>query len=263
MSSHCNLMKSKLALLSLYLFLPAIMIAQSTSNKQPTAKEQFSSLEVTTGYSMVLGDYGSSVEGSDKAGYAGNGWLAQLTFDWIGKHHFGLAIQYTFQQNPYKEEAKTVSPDEVHDSSYFLGPGKWSNNYLMIGPVFLTTIKKLQIDAKILVGVILASGRTFTTTNPSSKENNSNTATGLAYQLSAGVGYALSKNFILKVNLSYLGGYPSKKKQYGAQLIGYEQYKDPVSGIVILKPVYSAPAEYNIKKVVSALNPGIGLIYKF
>lgn len=256
-------MKSKLALVVFFLFLSFIILAQSNNQEQSSGIERNSALEVTTGYSMALGDYGSSVEGSDRAGYAENGWLAQLTFDWMGRHHFGLAIQYTCQQNSFKDEAKTVYPEGVHDSSYFLGPGRWTNNYLMIGPVFLRTIKKLEIDAKILIGVLLASGRTFTTTNPSSKENNSNTATGVAYQLSVGIGYAFSKHFALKVNLSYLGGSPSKKKQYGAQLIGYEDYKDPVSGIVIQKPVYSAPVEYTIKKVVSTLNPGIGLVYKF
>jgi len=226
-------------------------------------KKKNSILEFYAGYSIATGEYSSTDIASEKSGYAGYGWLAQLTYDWMGSHDFGLAIQYTFQKNPFKEEAESVHPEGIHDSLYFLGPGSWNNNYLMIGPAYMKTFNKILVDVKILAGAVISSGRTFSTTNPSNHENSSNTATGFAFQLSAGVGYLLTGHLALKINFNYLAGWPSKKKQYDAQFIGYDSYKDPVSGHVILKPVYSAPAEYTINRIISTLNPGIGLVYKF
>ncbi len=263
MLTHKDRMKSIFTLFCFLLFFQALTFAQIPGTEPMPAKDRNMALEFSAAYTFALGDYGKTDNGNDLSGYAGNGWLAQVTFDWVGSHHFGLAIQYAYQQNRFRDDANNVYPEGVHDSTYFLGPGKWTNNYLMIGPLFLTTVKKLQVDAKVLIGVMLSSGRIFTTTDPSTAENNANTATGFAFQLSAGLGYAFSKHFAVKANLSYLGGFPSKKRQYGAQMIGYENYKDPVTGIVTQKVVYSAPAEYTIKKVVSTLCPGIGFIYKF
>ena len=40
-----------------------------------------------------MGNYAVVDKENDKAGYATNGWQLQLTFDWIGKKDFGVAIQ--------------------------------------------------------------------------------------------------------------------------------------------------------------------------
>ncbi len=73
-----------------------------------------------------------------------------------------------------------------------------------------------------------------------------------------------SNHFALKFNIGYLAGWPSKTKTYGQQLLGYDEVIDPDTGIVIgYVPIYSAPAEYAIKKVISTLNPSLGAVFRF
>jgi hypothetical protein len=156
-----------------------------------------------------------------------------------------------------------VFPNGIPDS---LGSGAWSNHYLMAGPVFMKTIGRIHIDAKVLGGAIISSSANFNTPNPTDTagfSSNENIATGFAYQLSAGVGYAFSSHIALKFNLNLMGGWPGASRSYGSQLIGYEEYKDPITGIKYFTPVYSAPVEYEIKKVVTTLNPSLGLVYRF
>jgi hypothetical protein len=78
-----------------------------------------------------------------------------------------------------------------------------------------------------------------------------------------GIGYAISPHFAVKFNLNLLGGWPTKNKQYEARFIGYVNYKDPETGIWYPKAIYSAPVTYEIKKVVTTLNPSLGVVYTF
>jgi hypothetical protein len=213
---------------------------------------------------MVMGDYGAVDKSNKKSGYATNGWQFQLTFDWMGTKDFGLAIQYTFQKNPLKDSAEFIVPDGWTNGT--LGTGSWSNHYLLAGPVFMKVFGKIHVDAKILGGVIVSSSSNFNTPNPTDSTGlkmDKNLGTGFAYEISAGVGYAFSPQIALKFNLSLMGGWPGKNRQYGSQLTGYEKYTDPVTGISYQRPVYSAPIEYEIKKVVFTLNPSLGLVYRF
>ncbi|MDP1621022.1 MAG: outer membrane beta-barrel protein [Bacteroidales bacterium] len=234
---------------------------QDLSEAKPPVNDRNKGLEVSAGYSVALGSYASFDKQNKKSGYATGGWQVQITFDWMGKKYFGLALQYTFQRNPMKNAATLVFPNGIPDS---VNPGSWSNNYLMAGPVFMKRINRLQIDAKVLGGVLFSSGASFNTPDPvTSGKSNINVATGFAYQISAGVGYTISSHLALKLNVNFLNGWPGKTRQYGSQLIGYEEYKDPLTGIEYTRPVYSAPIEYEIKKVVTTLNPSLGLVYRF
>ena len=220
-------------------------------------------LDFSAGYSIALGKYGGFDQSNKKSGYATNGFQIQVAFDWMGKKDLGLAILYTFQQNPMKNEADLVFPHGKPDS---VGSGVWTNHYLMLGPVYMKTIKKLYLEAKILGGVILSSSTNFDTPDPTDTlglKVNKNTGTGFAYQISGGIGYTISSHVTFKFNLSLMGGWPVARKQYASQLISYEQYFDPLTGLSYYKPVYSAPAEYEINKVVTTLNPSIGLVYRF
>lgn len=247
-----------------FLFLiPLVTLSQDTLPAGATSKKKKSALELVPGYVVTLGDYAQTDPNSEKTGYAANGLQIQFTYDWMGTHDLGLAIQYTFQKNSLKTEAESVYPEGVHDSTYFLGPGAWTNNYLMIGPVYMKYFGRILLDVRVMAGGLVSSGRTFSTTNPSTRDNNSNTATGFAFQCAAGVGYRISDHFTLKVQLAYLAAWPVKKRQYGSELTGYEEHFDPNTGTYIQTPVYSAPAEYIIKRTISVFSPGIGLLFKF
>jgi len=256
-------MKKTALFLSLF-FSFGLLFAQTTPENQLPVKKRRLGLEATGGYSMVFGTYSSIDKSNKKSGYATAGWQVQLTFDWMGQKDFGLALQYTFQKNPLSDTTGFIVPDGW--SSGTLGPGTWTNHYLMLGPVFMKQFGKLHVDARIMAGVIVSSSSNFTTPDPtdtSGTKKNINLGTGFAYEFSAGVGYAVSDHVTFKFNLSLMGGWPTKSKKYGSQYLGTSKEVDPISGIVYYQPIYSAPVEYEIKKVVTTLNPTIGLVYRF
>lgn len=232
-----------------------------TSTVKATAKKARNmSLGFSAGYSMVFGKYGA-VDPQDKnSGFASGGWLAQVAFDWMGKNRFGLELQYIFQQNPLKDSAENVYPS---GQSYTLGSGSWNNHYLLIGPVFMTDFNRLRIHARLLGGIIYSFSSHFNTTDPYSGNNNHNQGAGFAMQLGAGVGYVVSKVVTLRFNLDFIAGWPGKERQYASQFLRWDEHIDPKTGQVVYEPVYSAPVEYVIKKVVTTLNPSVGVVFKF
>ena len=237
--------------------------SQNPDQKKDPSVNRNMGLEISAGYSMPLGTYASSDRNDKKSGYATGGWLIQATFDWMGKKDFGMAVQYSYQKNTVKNMSNLVYPYGIPDS---VGSGAWSNHYLLLGPVFMKKIKRLRINAGIMGGVMVSSSSNFTTLNPTDTtgmKTNTNVGTGFAYEISVGIGYAVSSHITFSFTLNLLGGWPGITRQYQSQLIGYVTYKDPVTGIEYLKPVYSAPVEYEIKKVVTTLNPSIGLVYRF
>lgn len=222
-------------------------------------------IEISGGYSVALGKYTSLNKEDEKAGFAANGWQVQAAFSWMGKKDFGLSLLYAFQRNPLSNSADSI-PLENFPDGFMLGPGAWSNHYLLAGPVFMKTIRKLYLDARILGGVIVSASPVFTTPNPgdtTGTDKDQNIATGFGYQVSATVGYALSPRFALKVSLALRGGWPGKEKQYPAQFLYYRYYRDPETGILVSEPVYSASADYQFNKVVTALEPSFGVVYRF
>jgi hypothetical protein len=256
------MMKNTIALLFLCATY-SVIYAQVPAAKSDSVIHRGMAIEVSGGYSVALGTYASSDRQNKKSGYATNGWQVQVTFDWLGKKDFGLALSYAYQRNPAKEAANQVFPNGIPDS---LGSGSWSNHYLMIGPVFMKNIGNFQVDGKISGGVMVSSSPVFDTPDPTDSTGgkyNKNIATGFSYQVSAGFGYRVSSHLAVKLNVNLMGGWPGANRQYSSQLIRYETYKDPVTGVEYTKPVYSAPVEYDIKKVVTTLNPTIGLVYRF
>jgi hypothetical protein len=123
---------------------------------------------------------------------------------------------------------------------------------------------KLFVEARLMGGAVVSVSPCFSTQDPGDTTHlTSNLAPGFAWEFSAGAGYTVSKHFSFKLNLGLMGGWPVARKQYPSKLIGYEKYKDPITGITYDLPVYSAPIEYVIKKVITTFNPSIGFVYRF
>jgi opacity protein-like surface antigen len=251
---------------SILVFLCACYLGAQAQGDVP--KQQITgrsmAVEFSAGYSVAMGKYRSLDMEEDKAGYAVNGWQLQAAFNWMGSKDFGLSLLYTFQRNPLNDSTGSIRPDGWHTGT--LGPGAWSNHYLLAGPVFMKTIRKLYIDARILGGLIVSASPVFTTPNPgdtTGMDMDKNMGTGFAYLVSAGIGYAFTPRLAVKFSVNLRGGWPGKEKQYPAILLGYRYYRDPETGILVSEPVYSAAADYEIKKVVTTLDPSIGLVYRF
>jgi len=229
--------------------LPFLASTQQTQTVPafPSTKGVF--LNASAGLSLPVGAYAMSDEGNAQSGFSRNGLVVQLNCGWMGKKDFGLAFQYTFQINPLKNTSK----DSIFPGmSVPLGSGNWSNHYIMAGPVYMKYFGKILFEAKALIGVIISTSPFFKTVDPAFNTVSGNTGTGLAFGLGAGAGYKFSSKVALKLNAEYLMGTPKIDRQYGAQIIGY---RDSAF-------VYSAPVNFDTKKIVSTFNLGISIIFK-
>lgn len=240
---------NKRNLLFSLMILPFITSAQPTQTVPASPSTRGIFLDASAGLSLPLGAYAMGDEGNSQSGFSRAGLLAQLTCDWMGKKDFGLALQYTFQLNPLKNTSKdSVLPG----MSVPLGTGNWTNHYIMAGPVYMKYFKKILFEAKVLIGVIISTSPFFKTVDPAFNTVSSNTGTGLAFGIGADAGYQVSSKVALKLNAEYLMGTPKIDRQYGAQIIGY---RDSAF-------VYSAPVNFDTKKIVSSFNLGISIIFK-
>ncbi len=240
---------NKRFILFFLLIMPFIASTQQTQTVQTSSSTKGVFLDASAGLSLPMGAYASIDKDNDQSGFSSSGLLAQLTCDWMGKKDFGLAIQYTFQLNSLKNTSK----DSVFPGmSVPLGSGNWSNHYIMVGPVYMKYFKKILIEAKALIGVIISTSPFFKTVDPAFNTVSSNTGTGLAFGIGAGAGYRVSSKVTLKINAEYLMGTPKINRQYGAQVVG------DTNGAF----VYSPPINFDTKKVVSSFNLGLSIIIK-
>jgi len=248
-------------LLLALLLMPIPLNCQEKQKQEKKQKEKdLLSVEFNMNYSMVLGSYGQTDKETDKSGYAKNGWVAALTLNWLGKNGLGLGFQYDLQHNGYKDTAATTIPN---GTKYPLGTSGWYNNYLLAGPVFIRDFGKVELNVKALLGVIVATSSNFNIESPVDKTNVSVTATGFGYAVNVGVGYRIDKHWGVNLQLGYLGGTPKATKTYGSEFLGYRQVKDTLTGDSVSLPYYSAATKYEIKRIVSTFNGGVGVIYHF
>jgi len=215
-------------------------------------------LSLTMDYSIVLGNYSKFSKDNTKSGFAANGWMANLTWDWLGKNFFGLAVQYAFQHHPLLDTAKNFIPA---GTIYPLGSGAYNNHYLFIGPVYNRNFKRWMLDIKVLIGGVLSSCPVYNNTDPMTKQNVHNSGTGFAYQFAIAVGYQLAPNWLITLNVSYIGANPSKTKDYQyavADTIWNSAHTE------IIRIDYSTQVvEYTMKKEISTFNTGLGIRFKF
>jgi opacity protein-like surface antigen len=237
-------------LLIFFSFLPFLIFSQETKKKSDTASTSRIYLDVSGGLSFPTGAFAQSDLNNTEAGFATQGFGAQVNLDWIGKSDFGLAVQYTFQNNPLKSSVKN---DTLSGMGSPLGTGSWNNHYLLAGLVFMKFIHKVYIEGRSLIGVVLSSSPVFNTIDPVYKTQNSNTGTGFAYSLQVGAGYAVSQRLSVKVNIEYLAGAPAIHRQYGAQYT-YDTIRQTL--------IYSPPITFDTKKTISTLYIKAGLVIK-
>jgi hypothetical protein len=226
---------------------------QSSLTKQKTSHVV---LMADGGYSMPFGKYSSVDNNEDLAGYASGGFYFQAGAFWMGKRSLGLGLTYVFQQNGMQSEADSAP---LNANTYFVGDKPWNNNYLLAGPVYINSFGKLTIMAGLNFGFIISLSDNFDIVLPrydslSVEQVSEGPGTGFGFQAKAGIGYQLSNRIGLKLDLSYLGGSPSRTKTY----YYYYYVLDPVLGLV---PVYQG-SEFQVKKKVNTFNVGLGITIK-
>ena len=240
----------------LYLFLVLISVpffchSQELSDKSTGKTPKGIYLDFNGGVSLPAGVFSSYDTKKDKSGYASTGYYGQLNLDWMGKNELGIAFQYMYQHNAYRDTAKSITQP---GSDFELGSKGWSSHYLLAGPVYVNTFKRLSLDVRILGGVVFAASSLFSDKDPSTGELRRNVATGFAYEAGIGIGYEIVPWMVIKANLEFVQGFPSLKKQFS-----YYIPADTTSGT----PGYYSVITHEIKKTITAINIGAGLMFKF
>jgi len=206
---------------------------------------------------MPFGKYKSVDEDDDLAGYASNGFFVQATGNWLGKYGFGLAGSYCFQHNSQQPNADTMQPSGFYEP---LGDESMTNHYLMAGPALIKSFGKLTLTVKLLVGGVLAYSPAFKiwlptdstgSGTPGSMDLSEGPGFGVAFQAQAGVGYNITNNLTLNLTFSYLGGNPSRTKDY------YFYVQDEENGLLVYQG-----GEFQVKKKISTFNIGVGIAIK-
>lgn len=236
----------KFLLFSFLILLPCQIFPQKKEKDKKSGEHQKVYIDASAGASFPLGNYSKVDKNNKKAGYTKTGYFIHVNADWMGKKDFGLAFQYCFQHNPFKDTAQNII---LYGSLYPMGGKGWSNHYLFAGPVMVKTVKKISIDARFLAGVIISVSPVFNNVDPVSKENVTNTATGFAFQFGVGIGYQVTSRLAIKLTLNYTEGYPMVDKKYTTSSI------DTTLSYNLL--------QVEIKKTVSTFNCGAGIIYRF
>jgi hypothetical protein len=231
---------------------PVFLFAQQPENNQPAVKSKPMYLDLSGGVSFPIGkSYTSTDMDNSKSGYASTGYFIQANFAYLGRSLFGIAGQVTYQHNSFNSGAVN---DTLEGTRYPLGNKGWNNAYLMVGPVYLQSFKKVILEIEGLIGLMLSFSPVFNDTDPADGSNHHNTGTGVGLGFRVGVGYEFSPHFTAMLNLNYLGGFPNLNKEYEPMFIGYD-----TNG----QPRYTNLTEIEIKKIVSTMNIGAGIIYKF
>ena len=251
---------SLLLLIAGLLVLPICAHSQETKKEKKPREKDYFSLDFNLDYSFALGNYGKTDRATYKSGYAANGWAAIFGFNWLGPRGWGLTIQPVLQHNPYQDTAVNLVP---YGMKYPLGSGGWWNIYLLAGPAYIHDFGPWELNVKALAGLIISESTNFNVTSPIDTSNVSLTGTGWGYGLNISFGYKITKSFGINLNVSYLGGATKATKKYGAEVLGWRAVTDPLTGETIWVALSSPETKYEIKRSVSTLNAGIGVIYHF
>lgn len=241
---------TKILLLTGLLFLPVLIFSQEKVKTADPGSAGGLYLDVSGGLSFPLGSYANADVKNSGSGFANLGYVAQLNLDWINQYNYGLALQYTFQHNSLKN---SVTNDTLSGMYQALGTSPWSNHYILAGIVFLKFIHKVYIEGKALIGVVISSSPIFNSFDPVSKKSSTNTGVGLAYGVQVGAGYAVSRRVTVKANIEYILGNPKIHRQYGAQVIGYND---------TLGLIFSPPLDIETKRTVSSLLVKAGIVVR-
>ncbi len=243
--------------------LPVVLMAQQPAASEIVPSGKGMALEFSGGYSMPLGAFASDDRDKDNSGYAGGGWTAGVSFSWLGKHGIGLGLRYAYMRNQMGHGVSLVYPNGVPDS---VDPGSWSNHFLLAGPVFMQRINRIHIEARLMGGFLVSAGSLYDTRNVGdtvAMKIDQNIATGFGLEIGAGVGYYLTDALVLKFSVALMAGWTTMSRDYPRVLLRYDETIDPNTGLPITVPVYSGGGQFEVKKTISALEPTLGLVFRF
>jgi hypothetical protein len=253
-----SIMKSFLFLL--ISVIPLLVLGQDTIGDKISPKKERIFFEGSAGVSVPFGSYSKFDRMNKTAGFAGTGYLFQLTGTWMGKRDLGLAVQYSYQWNSLVSSAQDGT---LVGRTYPIGGGGWSNHYLMLGGVYNKQIKNFMVNVKLMGGLVFAFSPLFNYTSIDSlHQKTTGYGSGFAYQVAVAGGYSISPRWHLKLEVGVLGGIPTFHKQYGGEFLRIDSYIDPQTHAINYYYVYAPAILLDLKNYINTFNASFGIIFK-
>ncbi|MFT4030958.1 MAG: outer membrane beta-barrel protein [Siphonobacter sp.] len=228
-----------------YLFFLASLLNLTLAQAQEKAR---SFVEVFGGIAGVSGNFSKNDYSNPASGFARTGANLGIQGAWFPGKHFGIGA--TIVQADYKVHTQSLAEGYLEDfdvDEATVSSKHYQLRSLLVGPYYSFTCHKFTLDLRALVGI---SNTTLPALNvgledESSFTQNKATATSFAYQLGAGLRYAIFSH----LGLALRGDYASTKPDFS---VSYTNLNNS-SGRTI--------SMYHEK--INGFNGTIGIFYQF
>ena len=170
-------------------------------------------VSVNFGSSIPIGEFASTDENSNSAGYAQTGFLVDVSLGLKFSKHFGVNMLVREQVNKYDAQALADQTKESGVSSS-INTTAWTMGGYMVGCYGSFPISKIfTIEPRIMVGYSTATSPNITinvTDGTTSAWAKVHSASSGSFSYLIGVGYRINagKSFCFSFNADYLGANP-------------------------------------------------------
>jgi len=191
------------------LFPAFIASGQTTADKKPRKGY----LGVYFGPSFPIGNFGDNDFNNDEAGFAARGvQYAVMEFGVKFVPNFGIAASIRGSSIPMDVQYLADQYALEYGGQFTVESSRWGFGGLHVGPVFSFPIGKLEIDLRLMTGLMFAVSPELTVTqNTTGQSDNQNSEVGTSLALSLGIGlkYHISDRFTILAVAEYQRARPT------------------------------------------------------
>jgi len=209
------------------------------------------------GVSLPMGDFGAT-SGSDfgDAGYAESGFKIDLDGAMYFYNNFGVGINIGYGQYQYDQEQFGIDNLKSNDNNlilteeYTYQEDNWSGLNVLVGPQYGMKFDQLQLDFKLLIGLMSVSAPEVKLEAKDSEEEvvqEASSGSGFAINLGAAGTYYFGKHFGATLNFDLISTNAGMEQQYNRYFKGNQNER--------IDPEYDQP--------FSTFNIMAGVAYRF
>lgn len=192
-----------------------LSILSSVSVKAQDNNKSLLSLHL--GAAFPMGDYASTDQYNQNAGYALTGFSGSLKFTKMLGYKFGITVATHSEINPLNESQLEFQIQQQYPgNNAFVSTGSWSTGSFLVGGEYqegLSTTSKSVFDMSFLIGYMSTSfpAMDFTLTSPAGTgyvHYSSRQAGAFAVLIGAGIYISVSEKISIPITLDYMSGTP-------------------------------------------------------
>jgi hypothetical protein len=185
--------------LFVWVLLLSSLLASGQTSYEPKPKKGY--LGVYFGPSFPVGNFGDSDFNNDESGFAVRGFqyaIMELGIKFIP--NFGLAASIRGSSIPMDVQYLADQYALEYGGQFTVESTRWGFGGLHVGPIVTIPVKKLEIDFRLMTGLMFAVSPELTVTQNNSGQSDfqsSQFGTSLALSLGMGLRYNISNRFTI------------------------------------------------------------------